>query len=138
MCLYFVYWSHALAISPVCSNPVICLFFVHSSQHTQVPEIQCIMKSFKKLTRACWPKSQKQQQYSSFLSDVEDSQWLNHLSTLLQLSVAVADLINIQGSSVLVALEKGMDITAQVTISILPFAYIRTIIVMCCVCHVPV
>ena len=71
---------------------LICLFFVHSYQHTQVPEIQCIMKSFKKLTRACWPKSQKQQQYSSFLSDVEDSQWLNHLSTLLQLSVAVADL----------------------------------------------
>jgi myotubularin-related protein 5/13 len=79
----------------------------------EVPDIQCVMASFRKLTRACCPSSQKQQQ-STFLSDVENSHWIDHLSTLLQLSVAIADLIHIQGSSVLVALEKGMDVTAQV------------------------
>ena len=63
--------------------------------------------------RACSPSSPKPGP-STYLSDVEQSGWLSSLTTLLQLASAVADLINVQGSSVLIALEKGMDATAQV------------------------
>ena len=63
--------------------------------------------------RACNPSSLKPGP-STYLSDVEQSGWLTSLTTLLQLASAVADLNTIQGSSVLVALEKGMDATAQV------------------------
>ena len=71
------------------------------------------MSSFKKLMRACNPSSSKPGP-STFLSDVEESGWLTSLTTLLQLASAVADLNSIQSSSVLIALEKGMDATAQV------------------------
>ena len=40
--------------------------------------------------------------------------WMTQLSTVLEVSVAVADLIHIQESSVLVCLENGWDATAQV------------------------
>ena len=39
---------------------------------------------------------------------------MDQLSLLMQLAGAVADLIDIQGSSVLVCLENGWDTTAQV------------------------
>ena len=39
---------------------------------------------------------------------------MNQLSLILQLAAAVADLIDSQGSSVLVCLENGWDATAQV------------------------
>lgn len=79
----------------------------------QVPDVHSVMSSFKKLMRACNPSSSKPGP-STFLSDVEQSGWLTSLTTLLQLASAVADLSSIQSSSVLVALEKGMDATAQV------------------------
>ena len=40
--------------------------------------------------------------------------WINQLSTMMEVAVAVADLIHIQDSSVLVCLENGWDSTAQV------------------------
>ena len=42
---------------------------------------------------------------------------MDQLSLLMQLAGAVADLIDIQGSSVLVCLENGWDTTAQVLIN---------------------
>ena len=78
----------------------------------QVPDVHSVVSSFKKLVRACNPSSSRPGP-STFLSDVEQSDWLTSLTTLLQLASAVADLNSIQGSSVLVALEKGMDATAR-------------------------
>ena len=40
--------------------------------------------------------------------------WITQLSTVMEIAVAVADLIHIQDSSVLVCLENGWDATAQV------------------------
>ena len=48
------------------------------------------------------------------MTGVEESGWMSQLSRLLQLAGAVADLMDVQGSSVLVCLEDGWDNTAQV------------------------
>ena len=45
---------------------------------------------------------------------VEESGWLWQLRQLFQLSGAVVDLLDVQGSSVLLSLEDGWDVTAQV------------------------
>ena len=63
--------------------------------------------------RACSPSSPGT---SAFLGAIEDSEWLNQLSNLLQLAGAIVDLTDLQCSSVLVALEKGWDYTAQVSV----------------------
>ena len=55
------------------------------------------------------------------MAAVEDSNWLTQLSTLMQLAGAVADLVDIQGSSVLVCLEEGWNATAQVSVRGLVF-----------------
>lgn len=47
---------------------------------------------------------------------VEESGWLCALRQLFQLSGAVVDLLDLQGSSVLLSLEDGWDVTAQVGI----------------------
>lgn len=49
---------------------------------------------------------------------IEESGWLWQLRQLFQLSGVVVDLLDLQGSSVLLSLEDGWDVTAQVT-----FAY---------------
>ena len=64
--------------------------------------------------RACSPSSPGA---GAFLGAIEDSEWLNQLSNLLQLAGAIVDLIDLQCSSVLVALENGWDYTAQVSVS---------------------
>lgn len=68
--------------------------------------------------RACAPSgaSSSTTNQSKFYSLVEESEWINQLSSLLQLSGAVADLMDAQGSSVLVGLEEGWDATSQVHI----------------------
>lgn len=66
--------------------------------------------------RACSPSSPGA---GVFLGAIEDSEWLNQLSNLLQLAGAVVDLIDLQCSSVLVALENGWDYTAQVSVIIM-------------------
>ena len=49
------------------------------------------------------------------MTAIQESLWMDQLSLLMQLAGAVADLIDIQGSSVLVCLENGWDTTAQVS-----------------------
>ena len=47
---------------------------------------------------------------------MENSEWLSQLETLLQCSGAIVDLIDLLGASVMVLLEDGWDITAQVSV----------------------
>lgn len=67
--------------------------------------------------RACAPSgsSVPLSHFPKYFSFVEESEWMNQLSNVLQLSGAVADLMDAQGSSVLVCLEDGWDTTAQVS-----------------------
>ena len=93
-----------------------CCTYSHSYTHTrtlQGKQHKEIHFSFKKLMRACSPSSPGG---GAFLGAIEDSEWLNQLSNLLQLAGAIVDLIDLQSSSVLVALENGWDYTAQVSV----------------------
>ncbi len=60
--------------------------------------------------RACSPTSIT----TKYLSQVEESEWMNQLSSTIQLATAISHLMDSQGSSVMVCLEDGMDITTQV------------------------
>jgi myotubularin-related protein 5/13 len=46
---------------------------------------------------------------------VEGSEWLNLLQNVMQLAGAVTDLMDLQGSSVMLCLEDGWDLTCQVS-----------------------
>ena len=65
--------------------------------------------------RACVPSTFSIQAEQTFLKLVETSEWLNHIGTLLQLSGAAVDLLDSQGASVMLCLEDGMDVTAQIS-----------------------
>lgn len=71
--------------------------------------------SFKKLMRACLPSSESNEPEQTFAKLLEQSEWLQQIRNLLQLSGAVVDLIDLQGSSVTLAFEDGWDITAQIS-----------------------
>ncbi|XP_018572476.1 myotubularin-related protein 13 isoform X1 [Anoplophora glabripennis] len=71
--------------------------------------------AFKKLMRACIPSSQNPEPEHSFHRLVEHSEWLQQIQNIMQLSGAVVDLLDLQGSSVAICLEDGWDITAQVS-----------------------
>lgn len=71
--------------------------------------------SFKKLMRACLPSTESNEPDQTFAKLLEQSEWLQQIRSLLQLSGAVVDLIDLQGSSVTLALEDGWDVTAQVS-----------------------
>ncbi|CAB0038244.1 unnamed protein product [Trichogramma brassicae] len=70
--------------------------------------------AFKKLVRACVPSSPNIEPDTSFYKLIESSEWLQQLQSLMQLSGAVIDLMDLQGSSVAVCLEDGWDTTATV------------------------
>lgn len=71
--------------------------------------------AFKKLMRACIPSSQNLEPEHSFHKLIETSEWLQQIQNIMQLSGAVVDLLDLQGSSVAICLEEGWDITAQVS-----------------------
>ena len=80
----------------------------------EFPEPKRIRASFKKLMRACVPSAPSAQPDQAFYKMVEGSEWLHLLQSLMQLSGAVVDLLDIQGASMMLCLEDGWDITAQV------------------------
>jgi len=82
------------------------------------PEPRRLRASFKKLMQACAPSSTPQgsnAQEKTFHKLVEQSEWLQLLQSVMQLAGAVTDLMDIQGSSVMLCLEDGWDLTCQVS-----------------------
>lgn len=71
--------------------------------------------AFKKLMRAAVPSTSPGPEEPGFLRLIEESGWLWQLRQLFQLSGAVVDLLDLQGSSVLLSLEDGWDVTSQIS-----------------------
>ncbi|XP_013171380.1 PREDICTED: myotubularin-related protein 5 [Papilio xuthus] len=81
----------------------------------EYPDARATKHAFKKLLRAAAPSAPPQHDHPGFLRLVEESGWLWQLRQLFQLSGAVVDLLDLQGSSVLLSLEDGWDVTSQIS-----------------------
>ena len=72
-------------------------------------EVRHVKSSFKKLMRACVPSSPYTDPEKGLLRAVEESEWLKQIQSIVQIAGAVVDLLDIQGSSVMICLEDGWD-----------------------------
>ncbi len=66
------------------------------------------------LKKTIWVQGNNAEE-QTFLKLVEGSEWLALLQSVMQLAGAVTDLIDLQGSSVMLCLEDGWDLTCQVS-----------------------
>uniref|UniRef100_A0A9J7Z388 SET binding factor 1 n=1 Tax=Cyprinus carpio carpio TaxID=630221 RepID=A0A9J7Z388_CYPCA len=96
----------------------------------EVFDVRQVKNSFKKLMKACVPSSPITEQNTNmtFHRCLEESDWMNLLHKVLQVSVLVVELLE-TASSVMVSLEDGWDVTTQVVslVQLLSDPYYRTI-----------
>ncbi|ESO05166.1 hypothetical protein HELRODRAFT_77859 [Helobdella robusta] len=105
-------------------------------------EVRNVKASFKKLMRACVPSSNipttnatlgGQEQASNdgkrggMLRWIQESGWMGQIENILKVAGLAIDLIDLQGSSVMICLEDGWDFTTQALSQILLDPYYRTI-----------
>lgn len=72
-------------------------------------------EAFKKLMRSCLPSSMNNEPDNTFAKLIEQSEWLQQIRSLLQLSGTVVDLIDLNEASINISFEDGWDITCQVS-----------------------
>uniref|UniRef100_A0A915J032 Myotubularin phosphatase domain-containing protein n=1 Tax=Romanomermis culicivorax TaxID=13658 RepID=A0A915J032_ROMCU len=71
-------------------------------------------ESFKKLLRVAAPAAIADSSSSTHLKNLDESGWLQQIKSILQISNAIVDLVDLQNSSVAVCLEYGWDATIQI------------------------
>lgn len=81
----------------------------------EVFDVRQVKASFRKLMKVCVPSSVLSDPVANaaYYKTLEESEWLSQLHKILQISVLVVELLD-NGSSVLVGLEDGWDISTQV------------------------